>query len=403
MQRLGNEVTPADISAVAKIRSNELLESPLGHFDSAGTINDSYIDLLNVTMRADQWKDMHMVLALYRQWGDKKIAALDHDPNVDKEMAKAHWSTTINDIVTRSLIIEREDVLRKFNSKEQTDRDVAWDRAYEIVRLEEGPEPPKRFLGISGEALIHLADQVRSEADPIKRYEIVTENAPNGETWFDVLYGFSAPDVDKAIRDFVTDNWSRHGSMDERKTDAGLDIGSGTGRLAIALEPYYRQFVALDRVKPMLDIVSSEAEQAKAVQGDALRLPFSDGSFDLVTNVGLTGSLTKLQADQYYREVARVLRPGGEYIEGFLDKPHNRDEHPQIEAITKTGRDLLADMIVDTVSGKAEVKDHFKETEKYELFRSLGMEVRFENYETYKSEEGPGARLMVVDKPQIRT
>ena len=51
------------------------------------------------------------------------------------------------------------------------------------------------------------------------------------------------------------------------------------------------------------------------VEADALRLPFPDGHFDLVTSA--FGFRNLANYDAGLREIARVLRPGGEC--GILD------------------------------------------------------------------------------------
>ena len=48
------------------------------------------------------------------------------------------------------------------------------------------------------------------------------------------------------------------------------------------------------------------------VRGDAQRLPFPDGSFDAVLNVEASHCYPDLPA--FFREVARVLRPGGSFL-----------------------------------------------------------------------------------------
>ena len=97
-----------------------------------------------------------------------------------------------------------------------------------------------------------------------------------------------------------------------------LDVATGTGDLAFALAdcPNITQVVAVDLLPEMLTIANrrrasgpSRGRMVQFVQGDALRLPFPDGSF-----VGATAgfSLRNMpDVPSAIREMARVVAPGG--------------------------------------------------------------------------------------------
>jgi ubiquinone/menaquinone biosynthesis C-methylase UbiE len=66
--------------------------------------------------------------------------------------------------------------------------------------------------------------------------------------------------------------------------ERALDSGAGTGALAFALAPLVRQVVALDIVPELLDLgrkAAAEFPNVTFLEGDATRLPFDHGSFDL--------------------------------------------------------------------------------------------------------------------------
>jgi demethylmenaquinone methyltransferase/2-methoxy-6-polyprenyl-1,4-benzoquinol methylase len=93
-----------------------------------------------------------------------------------------------------------------------------------------------------------------------------------------------------------------------------LDVACGTGDLSLVLADAGRaRVVGLDFCRPMLEIARRKAEaDSRAVpfvEGDALRLPFADETFDVVTIAfglrNLAGVLEGL------RELRRILRPGG--------------------------------------------------------------------------------------------
>jgi demethylmenaquinone methyltransferase / 2-methoxy-6-polyprenyl-1,4-benzoquinol methylase len=94
--------------------------------------------------------------------------------------------------------------------------------------------------------------------------------------------------------------------------DRVLDACCGTGDLAIAslrLLGSTGAVTGLDFSERMLERARAKSDQVEWVQGDALALPFPDGSFD-ATTVGFgIRNLDDLEGG--LRELRRVLRPGG--------------------------------------------------------------------------------------------
>lgn len=100
-------------------------------------------------------------------------------------------------------------------------------------------------------------------------------------------------------------------SGDER----ALDSGSGAGALAFALAPHVREVVAVDIVPELLEQGRKRGERfpnVTFVEGDATKLPFEPGSFDLA------GSLRTLhhiaRPELALAELARLARPGGRVL-----------------------------------------------------------------------------------------
>jgi len=109
-----------------------------------------------------------------------------------------------------------------------------------------------------------------------------------------------------------------------------LDLCCGTGDLALALARRGAQVAGLDFSEPMLAAarsrkfqVQSEAKSAPPgfVRGDAMRLPFSDNAFDVVTvGYGLR-NLARWEAG--LEEMQRVAKPGGRLLVLDFGKPDN--------------------------------------------------------------------------------
>lgn len=92
-----------------------------------------------------------------------------------------------------------------------------------------------------------------------------------------------------------------------------LDVGCGTGANGPALAAGGRFVVGLDASAVPLGLAGTgERGHAARLRGDALRLPFADGAFDLVVALDV---LEHLDDDRdAARELRRVLRPGGALI-----------------------------------------------------------------------------------------
>jgi demethylmenaquinone methyltransferase/2-methoxy-6-polyprenyl-1,4-benzoquinol methylase len=107
-----------------------------------------------------------------------------------------------------------------------------------------------------------------------------------------------------------------------------LDLCCGTGDLAFRAEAgaaVGSRVVGLDFTLPMLGIALGRRASSRRApgfaQGDAMRLPFRDASFDAVTmGYGLRNVADPLAC---LREVRRVLAPGGRIVVLDFGKPDN--------------------------------------------------------------------------------
>ena len=97
--------------------------------------------------------------------------------------------------------------------------------------------------------------------------------------------------------------------------ERALDSATGAGALAFALAPHVREVVAVDLVPELLEQGRQRAarvENVEFVEGDATKLPFERGSFDLA---GTLRSLHHIaRPELVVAELTRVTRRGGRLL-----------------------------------------------------------------------------------------
>ena len=93
-----------------------------------------------------------------------------------------------------------------------------------------------------------------------------------------------------------------------------LDVGTGTGVVAITAARAGASVTGLDLTPALLDVARENAQVAKLdstqwLEGDAESLPFPDGKFDVV--VSQFGHMFAPRPDVTVAEMRRVLKPAG--------------------------------------------------------------------------------------------
>ncbi|MCG7855885.1 class I SAM-dependent methyltransferase [Flavihumibacter sediminis] len=119
-------------------------------------------------------------------------------------------------------------------------------------------------------------------------------------------------------------------SISNKHHEQILDIGTGTGTLAIMLKKAYpsAKVAGLDGDTKILAIAEAKAQQSnndvELIKGMSYDLPFPDNHFDVVTSSLMIHHLTDEDKVRTFKEVLRVLKPGGEFCIADWGKPKDR-------------------------------------------------------------------------------
>ncbi len=128
---------------------------------------------------------------------------------------------------------------------------------------------------------------------------VFDERAREYDDWFDLNPGIFAAQVESLHAVFPS-------------AGQGLEIGVGTGRFASRLGIQN----GLDLSLPMLTIARKRG--VDCVQGAAEDLPYRSGMFDRVLMMTVICFMDDFPRS--FREIYRVLAPGGTFVVGFLEK-----------------------------------------------------------------------------------
>jgi SAM-dependent methyltransferase len=137
-----------------------------------------------------------------------------------------------------------------------------------------------------------------------------------------------------------------------------LEVGSGRGGgcAYIAESRAPGAIVGLDRSPSLVEWCSGHYQLASLTfrHGDALRLPFPDDSFDVVVNVESSHCYPS-QLD-FFREVRRVLRPGGTFAFADVFRDEDGTKLGEIEAALSAAG-LRVEQRADIAAGVVEARD----------------------------------------------
>jgi len=146
------------------------------------------------------------------------------------------------------------------------------------------------------------------------------------------IFSTLAPDYDRfnALSSLGLDRRWRRAAVefaDLERTSVVLDLAAGTADLTLALARYGRpaRILTTDVVPEMLEVGRTKVAEYRGDTliefevVDAQDLPFDDASFDAVAIAFGVRNLTDRMAN--FREVYRVLKPGGRYVVLEFSRP----------------------------------------------------------------------------------
>jgi|KBSSwiStaDraftv2_1062776.scaffolds.fasta_scaffold193682_3 ubiquinone/menaquinone biosynthesis C-methylase UbiE len=150
----------------------------------------------------------------------------------------------------------------------------------------------------------------------------------------------------------------REGAMRERMLDLSrvtsgesvLDVGCGTGTLAIAAKRRVGDAGTVDGVDASVEMIERARKKAKRAHSGAVfqmalaeSLPFDTGHFDVVLSTVMLHHLPRAVRAQAIQEMRRVLKPGGRLL--IVDFGKRTSEHGGLMAhFHRHGRVSMADL-----------------------------------------------------------
>jgi ubiquinone/menaquinone biosynthesis C-methylase UbiE len=102
-----------------------------------------------------------------------------------------------------------------------------------------------------------------------------------------------------------------------------LDLCCGSGQATKFLVEYSQNVTGLDISPLSLERAKKNVPQARYVEALAENMPFPDNNFDLVHTSVAMHEMTTSQLQQIFKEVYRVLKPGGVFALVDFHKPTN--------------------------------------------------------------------------------
>ena len=103
--------------------------------------------------------------------------------------------------------------------------------------------------------------------------------------------------------------------ISEHRFDSLLDVGCGKGLL-------FENVANSDESKLLVgvDLIKNHKGKYHRVAADATNLPFKNSAFSLITAFSLIEHIPKIQRDQFYKEMKRVIKKEGIFVIQFPNR-----------------------------------------------------------------------------------
>ncbi|XOB46461.1 MAG: class I SAM-dependent methyltransferase [Candidatus Nealsonbacteria bacterium] len=210
-----------------------------------------------------------------------------------------------------------------------------WRRVVEEARSEDWKNS-SLFHGIPSAEIIEIGERIRATKDFNEKFRILSEKCSTSELWYDIILEENQIGI-KALEM----------KIGQRKWPIALDVGCGTGNSTRPIARYCESIHGLDASSFILKVAKDHPRfpnNMDLITGNAMNLPFSDDTFDLVYSNGLSGHLTEQELIKFYQEATRILKGGGKYFEVLREREEKR--------VPTNGKALLAYLINIMVTGK---------------------------------------------------
>lgn len=115
-----------------------------------------------------------------------------------------------------------------------------------------------------------------------------------------------------------------------KKEATCLDVGSGRGQWIMKLARLGHRILGIDYLDTLVHELNHQIKQegyerrARCLFGEATNIPFTDDSFDVITNIGQFQHLKKEDWVPYFNELKRVLKSEACYLNVSLSKRTRR-------------------------------------------------------------------------------
>ncbi|MFA4701771.1 class I SAM-dependent methyltransferase [Pyrococcus kukulkanii] len=147
-----------------------------------------------------------------------------------------------------------------------------------------------------------------------------------------------------------------------------LDLACGVGGFSFLLEDHGFEVIGIDISEDMIARAKRYAQERESkvefILGDAKNLPFNDREFDYVIFIDSLVHFTPLELNQVFKEVRRVLRPGGKFIIQFTDL---RELLPRLKESLVVGQEYWISKIIPDQEEKTVVIEFQSENDSFRV------------------------------------